>query len=43
MEFFSFHQVSENHREKVFVRKVTVVVALSYTTGNTNNPENESE
>ena len=43
MEFFSFHQVSENHREKVFVRKVTVVVALNYTTGNTNNPENESE
>ena len=28
VEFFSFNRIAENHKEKEFVRKVTVVVAL---------------
>ena len=43
VEFFSFNYVGENHKEKVLVRKVTVVVALDLGTGNTKNPEYESE
>lgn len=43
VEFFSFNVLDENHREKVLVRKVTVVVALDLDTENTKNPEYESE
>ena len=43
VEFFSFNKLGENHKEKVLVRKVTVVVALDLGTGNTKNPEYESE
>ena len=42
VEFFSFNYVSDNHKEKELVRKVTVVVALDLGCGNTKNPENES-
>ena len=42
-EFFSFTRVGENHKQKDMVRKVTVVVALDLGTGNTKNPDNESE
>ena len=43
VEFFSFNKISENHREKELVRKVTVVVALALGCGNTKNSEYESE
>ena len=43
VEFYSFNYVGENHKEKVLVRRVTVVVALDLDTGNTKNPVNESE
>ena len=39
VEFFSFNRLEENHKEKVLVNKVTVVVALDLGTGNTKNPE----
>ena len=42
VEFFSFNYVSDNHKEKELVRKVSVVVALDLGCGNTKNPENES-
>ena len=38
VEFFSFNKLGENHKEKVLVRKITVVVALDLGTGNTTNP-----
>lgn len=41
--FFSFNKIGENHKGKVLVNKVTVVVALDLGTGNTKNPDNESE
>jgi len=41
--FFSFNKIGENHKEKILVKKVTVVVALDLGTGNTKNPDNESE
>lgn len=41
--FFSFNKIGENHKEKILVKKVTVVVALDLSTGNTKNPDNESE
>lgn len=28
MTFFSFNKIGENHKEKILVKKVTVVVAL---------------
>jgi len=43
VEFFSFNKISENHREKELVRKVTVVVALDLGCGNTKNSEYESK
>lgn len=43
VEFFSFNKIDENHKEKLLVQKVTVVVALDLDTGNTKNPEYESE
>lgn len=43
VEFFSFNRIGDNHKEKELVRKVTVVVALDLDTGNTQNPEYESE
>ena len=43
VEFFSFKKIGENHKEKSLVKKVTVVVALDLGTGNTKNPEYESE
>lgn len=43
VEFFSFNNIGENHKEKELVRKVTVVVALDLDTGNTLNPDYESE
>lgn len=43
VEFFSFNKIGENHKEKEFVRKVTVVVALDLGCGNTKNSEYESE
>ncbi len=43
VEFFSFNKISENHREKELVRKITVVVALDLGCGNTKNSEYESE
>ena len=43
VEFFSFNKISENHREKDLVRKVTVVVALDLGCGNTKNSEYESK
>ena len=43
VEFFSFRKIGENHKEKSLVKKVTVVVALDLGTGNTKNPEYESE
>ena len=43
MTFFSFNKIGENHKEKILVKKVTVVVALDLDTGNTKNPDNESE
>ena len=39
VDFFSFNRLEENHKEKVLVSKVTVVVALDLGTGNTKNPE----
>lgn len=39
VEFFSFNEIGENHKEKVLVNKVTVIVALDLGTGNTKNPE----
>ena len=39
VDFFSFNRLEENHKEKVLVDKVTVVVALDLGTGNTKNPE----
>ena len=39
VDFFSFNRLEENHKEKVHVNKVTVVVALDLGTGNTKNPE----
>jgi hypothetical protein len=41
--FFSFNKIGENHKEKILVKKVTVVVASDLGTGNTKNPDNESE
>ena len=41
--FFSFNKIGENHKEKILVKKVTVVVALDLGTKNTKNPDNESE
>lgn len=43
VEFFSFNKIGENHKEKILVQRVTVVVALDLGTGNTKNPEYESE
>ena len=43
VEFFSFNEIGENHREKELVRKVTVVVALDLGCGNTKNSEYESK
>ena len=43
VEFFSFNKIGENHKEKLLVQEVTVVVALDLDTGNTKNPEYESE
>lgn len=43
VEFFSFNKIGENHKEKLLVQRVTVVVALDLGTGNTKNPEYESE
>ena len=43
VEFFSFNKISENHKKKELVRKVTVVVALELGCGNTKNSEYESE
>lgn len=43
VEFFSFNRIGKNHKEKVLVKKVTVIVALDLGTGNTINPGNESE
>ena len=43
VEFFSFNKIGENHKEKMLVQKVTVVVALDLGTGNTKNPEYENE
>ena len=43
VRFFSFDKIGENHKEKTLVNKVTVVVALDLGTGNTKNPNNESE
>ena len=31
--FFSFNKIGENHKEKILVKKVTVVVALDLGTG----------
>ena len=36
--FFSFNKIGENHKKKILVKKVTVVVALDLGTGNTKNP-----
>ena len=41
--FFSFNKIGENHKEKILVKKVTVVVALDLGCGNTKNSEYESE
>lgn len=41
--FFSFNKIGKNHKEKILVKKVTVVVALELGTKNTKNPDNESE
>ena len=35
--FFSFNKIGENHKEKILVKKVTVVVALDLGTGNRRN------
>ena len=43
VEFFSFNKIGENHKEKLLVQRVTVVVALDLGTGNTKNLEYESE
>ena len=43
VEFFSFNKIGENHKEKILVQRVTVVVALDFGTGNTKNPEYEIE
>ena len=43
VEFFGFNKIGENHKEKILVQSVTVVVALDLGTGNTENPEYESE
>ena len=43
VEFFSFNKIGENHKEKILVQRVTVVVALDLGTGNTKNPEYENE
>ena len=43
VEFFSFNKIGENHKEKILVKKVTVVVALDLGTGNTKNLEYENE
>lgn len=43
VDFFSFNRLEENHKEKVLVNKVTVVVALDLGTGNTKILDYESE
>ena len=43
VEFFSFNKIGENHKEKLLVQRVTVVVALDLGTGNTKNLEYENE
>jgi len=43
VEFFSFNKIGENHKEKILVQRVTVVVALDLGTGNTKNLEYENE
>ena len=43
VEFFSFNKIGENHKEKIPVQRVTVVVALDLGTGNTKNLEYENE
>lgn len=43
VQFFSFNSVDKNHKEKEFVMKITVVVALDLGCGNTKSFENESE
>ena len=43
VEFFSFNKIGENHKEKILVQRVTVIVALDLGTGNTKNPEYENE
>ena len=43
VEFFSFNKISENHKEKILVQRVNVVVALDLGTGNTKNLEYENE
>ena len=39
VDFFSFNRLEENHKEKVLINKVTVVVGLDLGMGNTKNPE----
>ena len=43
VEFFSFNKIGENHKEKILVQRVTVVVALDLGTGITKNLEYENE
>ena len=42
VEFWSFNRISEYHREKVFIDRITVAIALEVDTGNTKTPNNES-
>ncbi len=37
--FFSYNKIGKNHKEKILVKKVTVVVALDLGTENTINPD----
>ena len=43
VELFSFNRIGENHKEKILVQRVTVVVALDLGTGGTKNTAYESE
>ena len=43
VRFFGFDKIGENHKKKLLVNKVTVVVALDFETRNTKNPDNESK
>jgi hypothetical protein len=39
VEFFTFNNVGENHKEKELIHRITVEVVFEVETGNTKNPD----